>query len=202
MALDDPYARSGGIRTGPAACAPPFEGDEVLPCGRLLSRAWEQARDAAPAADPHAVSCPHCRAAAGELAAVDAAARGLRAEEPPGPYALVERVMDAVRAEVRLGRLLPPAGPDRGRRITENAAARVLRRAVDAVPGARAATCRLTPEDGGTDVRVTMTVAAALDRPLPYRVRQVRRSVLRSAGLELGLVVTAVDITVVGVLEP
>jgi hypothetical protein len=47
-----------------------------------------------------------------------------------------------------------------------------------------------------------MTLAAALDRPLSDRVHEVRRSVLDSAGQDLGLAVTAVDITVIDVLEP
>ncbi|MGW3461059.1 hypothetical protein ACWDE9_16365 [Streptomyces olivaceoviridis] len=133
---------------------------------------------------------------------MNAAARALRDEDPPGLHALADRVMDVVRAEVRFGRLLPLADPDRDLRIAESAAAKVLRRAADTVPGARAATCRLVPEGNGTDVRVTMTLAAALDRPLPDRVHQVRRSVLHSAGQDLGLTVTAVDITVADVLEP
>ncbi|MFF4037200.1 hypothetical protein [Streptomyces sp. NPDC001816] len=209
MALDDPHTRppeppgADGPRNGSAAAdVPPFAGDEVLPCGRLLSRVWEQAQDAPPAADPHPVSCPHCREAVEGLATVNAAARALRDEDPPGLHALADRVMDVVRAEVRFGRLLPLADPDRDLRIAESAAARVLRQAADTVPGARAATCRLVPEGNGTDVRVTMTLAAALDRPLPGRVHQVRRSVLHSAGQDLGLTVTAVDITVVDVLEP
>ncbi|MEV7990652.1 hypothetical protein AB0O67_01705 [Streptomyces sp. NPDC086077] len=179
-----------------------FAGDEVLPCGRLLSRTWEQAQDATPATDTHAVSCPYCREAVEGLATVNTATRALRAEDPPGLHALAERVMDAVRAEARLGRLVPLADLDRDLRITESAAAKTLRRAADAVPGSRAATCRLVPEGDGTDVRVTMTLAAALDHPLPDRVLQVRRSVLHSAGQDLGLAVTAVDITVVDVLDP
>ena len=209
MALDDPHPRpsgpprADGPRTGPAAAdVPLFAGDEVLPCGRLLSRVWEQARDAAPAADPHTVSCPHCREAVEGLAAVNAATRALRSEDPSGLRALADRVMNVVRAEVRLGGLLPLADPDRDLRIAESAAARTLRQAADTVPGARAGGCRLVPEGGGTDVRVAMTLAAALDRPLPDRVHQVRRSVLHSAGQDLGLAVTAVDITVVDVLEP
>jgi hypothetical protein len=209
MALDDPHARPSeplGVEgTGPrpgATDVPPFAGDEVLPCGQLLSRVWEQARDTTPAADPHTFSCPHCREAAEGLAAVDAATRALRAEDTPGLHALADRVMNIVRAEVRFGRLLPLADPHLDLRIAESAAAKVLRQAADTVPGARAATCRLVPAGSGTDVRVTMTLAAALDRPLPDRVHQVRRSVLRSAGQDLGLTVTAVDITVVDVLEP
>ncbi|MFE9093732.1 hypothetical protein [Streptomyces sp. NPDC007264] len=208
MALDDPHARppkppgAGGPRAGPAADGPLFADDEVLACGRPLSRVWEQAQDAAPVADPHTASCPHCREAVEGLAAVNAATRALRAEDPPGLRALADRVMNAVRAEVRLGRLLPLAAPDLDLRIAESAAAKVLRQAADTVPGARAATCRLVPAGEGADVRVAMTLAAALGRPLPDRVRQVRRSVLRSAGQDLGLAVTAVDITVVDVLEP
>ncbi|MGW8697335.1 hypothetical protein ACWGOK_10480 [Streptomyces eurythermus] len=197
MALDGPRTRPSEPADGP-----PFQGDEVLPCGRLLSRAWEQARDAAPASDPHTLSCPHCHEAAEGLAVVSAATRALRAEATPVLLALVGRVMGIVRAEVRRGRLLPVAGPGRGMRIAENAAAKVLRRAADTVPGARAATCRLVPVGEGTGVRVTMTLAAALDHPLPERVRQVRRSVLHSAGQDLGMAVTAVDIAVVDVLEP
>ncbi|MFJ5033997.1 hypothetical protein ACIQB5_39455 [Streptomyces sp. NPDC088560] len=181
---------------------PAFVGDEVLPCGRLLSRVWEQAQDATSAADPHVESCLHCREAVEGLATVNAATRALRAEDPPGLHALADRVMKVVRAEVRLGRLLPLADPDRDLRIAESVAAKVLRQAADSVPGARAETCRLAPESSGSDVRVTMTLAAALDRPLPDRVHQVRRSVLHLAGQDLGLAVAAVDITVVDVLKP
>jgi hypothetical protein len=209
MALDDPHPRpcepaeTRGPRDIPAAGdAARFAGDELLPCGRLLSRVWERAQDAPSAADPHTLACPHCRAAVEGLAAVNAAAQELRAETPPGLRALADRVMSAVRAEVRLGRLLRLADPDRDLRITESAAAKVLRRAADTVPGARAATCRLGPAGDGTGVRVTMTLAAALDRPLPDTVRRARRSVVDTAGQALGLSVTAVDITVVDVLEP
>lgn len=209
MALDDPHARpseppgTDGPRNAPAVDdAVPLAGDEVLPCGRLLSRVWEQAQDAAPAADPHTLSCPHCREAVEGLATVNAATRAMRAKDPPGLQALADRVMSVVRAEVRLGRLLPLADPDLDLRIAESAAAKVLRQAADTVPGARAATCRLVPEGEGTGVRVTMTLAAALDRPLPDRVHQVRRSVINAADQDLGLAVTAVDIIVVDVLEP
>ncbi|MEU8589506.1 hypothetical protein AB0C59_21280 [Streptomyces sp. NPDC048664] len=179
----------------------PLADDEVLPCGRLLSRTWEQARDGVAAVDAHSASCPHCREAVEGLAALNAATRALRAEDPPGLQALADRVMRIVRAEVRLGRLLPLADTVRDLRIAESAAARVLRQAADTVGGARAATCRLVPE-GGIEVRVAMTVAAALDRPLPDTVDQVRRSIFDAARQALGLAVTAVDVIVVDVLEP
>lgn len=208
MALNNPHTRpsgpsaADGPRAGPAAGARPFPDDEVLPCGRLLSRVWEQAQDDSRAVEPHTASCPHCREAVEGLAAVNAAAQALRAEDPPGLRALTDRVMDAVRAEARLGRLLPLADPDRDLRIAETAAAQVLRQAADAVSGARAAACKLAPEGQGGGVRVTMTLAVALDHAIPNRTDQVRRAVFHSAGQELGLTVTAVDITVVDVLEP
>ncbi|MEU0004143.1 hypothetical protein ABZ079_07545 [Streptomyces sp. NPDC006314] len=205
MALDDPHPRPHPPPSeAPDAAddAARFAGDELLPCGRLLSRVWERAQDAPPAADPHTLSCPHCRAAVEGLAVVNAATRTLRAQDPPGLRALADRVMSAVRAEVRLGRLLPLADPDRDLRIAESAAAKVLRRAADTVPGARAATCRLEPAGAGPDVRVTLTLAATLGRPLPDTARQARRSVADAAAQALGLAVAAVDITVVDVLEP
>jgi uncharacterized alkaline shock family protein YloU len=209
MALDDPHAQSSG---SPGNDGPPDDpgirdpaslaGDQVLPCGRLLSQAWEQAQDATPAADPHTMSCPHCREAVEGLAALNAATRALRAKDPPGLQALAGRVMNIVRAEVRLGRLLPLADTVLDLRIAESAAAKVLRQAADRVPGARAATCRLVPAGEGTGVQVTMTLAAALDRPLPDTVTQVRRSIIHAAEQALGLAVTTADIMVVDVLEP
>ncbi|MFE9847008.1 hypothetical protein [Streptomyces goshikiensis] len=133
---------------------------------------------------------------------MNAATRALRAQGLPGLHALADRVMDLVRAETRLGRLLPLNDPDRDLRLAESAAVKILRQAADTVDGTRVATCRLTPAEDGTDVRVTMTLDAALDHPLPDRVQQVRQSVLHSAAQDLGLAVTAVDITVVDVLQP
>ncbi|GED88638.1 hypothetical protein ACFC08_38950 [Streptomyces sp. NPDC056112] len=208
MALDDPHAQPSeppgddGSPGHPAIDdAAPLAGDEVLTCGRLLSQVWEQAQDATPAADPHTMSCPQCREAVEGLARLNAATRALRAKDPPGLQALTDRVMSIVRAEVRLGRLLPLADTMLDLLIAESAAAKVLRHAADTVPGARAVSCRLVPA-GGTGVQVAMTLAAALDRPLPDRVDQVRGSIIDAAVQALGMDVTAVDIIVVDVLEP
>lgn len=207
MALDDPRAHppeppGDAVPPDDPAIdeAAPLAGDEVLTCGRLLSQVWEQAQDATPAADPHTMSCPQCREAVEGLATLNAATRALRAKDPPGLQALVDRVMSIVRAEVRLGRLLPLADTELDLRIAESAAAKVLRQAADTVPGARARTCRLVRAGEGSGVQVTMTLA--LDRPLPERADQVRRSIIQAAEQALGLAVMAVDIIVVDVLEP
>ncbi|MFD4974817.1 hypothetical protein [Streptomyces sp. NPDC058424] len=208
MALDDPHAQPSeppgddGPPDPPAIDdAAPLADDEALACGRLLSQAWEQAQDATPTADPHTTSCPQCREAVEGLARLNAATRALRAKDPPGLQALTDRVMSIVRAEVRLGRLLPLADTMLDLLIAESAAAKALRHAADTVPGARAVSCRLVPA-GGTGVQVTMTLAAALDRPLPDRVNQVRRSIINAAVQALGMDVTAVDIVVVDVEAP
>ncbi|PKW04991.1 hypothetical protein SAMN05428944_0053 [Streptomyces sp. 1222.5] len=188
MAVDDPLAR-----------------DEELTCGRLLSQVWDQALDPAPADDPHTMTCPFCGEAIASLATLKAATRTLRGRAPAHLQALIRRVMSAVKAEARLGRMLPLADPDRDLRIAESAAATVLRRAADDVPGVQAAACRLTPaddDDGTKRVVVTLTLAAGLDRPLPDRIDEVRRSVLHAAEHTIGLQVTAVDITVTDLLDP
>ncbi|MFD3874844.1 hypothetical protein [Streptomyces sp. NPDC058623] len=211
MALDDPHPGPGG---GPPADSTDQEGtplfpeaellagDVLLPCGRPLSHAWEQARDTAATADPHTARCPYCWQAVEGLAALDEATRALRAKERPSGHSLADRVINAVRAEVRLGAMLPLDDPALDLRIAENAAAKVLRKAADTVTGSRAASCRLTPTGHGTAVHVAMTLATTLDQPLPKRAAQVRRAVLHAADHVLGLAVTDVDLEIDTVLDP
>ncbi|MGW7349068.1 hypothetical protein [Streptomyces sp. NPDC054854] len=180
----------------------PLAGAELLPCGRLLGLAWEQAR-AVGAADAHSTRCSWCHDAVDGLTALDRATRALRAEERPDGRNLANRVINAVRAEVRLGAVLVLNDPDHDLRISETAAVKVLRRAADTVPGARAGSCRLSPsEDGPRSHSVALTVTAKLDKPLRERAEAVRQAVLHAADHVLGLAVTTVDVIVDGVLEP
>ncbi|MEU3726058.1 hypothetical protein [Streptomyces sp. NPDC031705] len=211
MALDDPHPLSrrarGAVDARAAKAAPPRSpGDparaEPLPCGRPLGRAWQQARDPLGALDPHTARCPYCREAVEGLAALDRATRALRAEERPPAPGLADRVIEAVRTEVRLGAVLLLDDPGRGLRIAESAAAKALRRAADTVPGARAASCRLTPlrEDRAAHL-VTLTLAVAVDQPLRERAERVRQAVLQAADHVLGLAVAAVDLEIDAVLD-
>ncbi|MEU4037906.1 hypothetical protein [Streptomyces collinus] len=133
---------------------------------------------------------------------MDAAARAVRTGHILDLQALTGRVIKIVKAEVRLGQLLPLDDPARDLRIAENVAAKVLRQAADAVTGAWAAACRLTPANDGTGVRATMRLITAVDCPLPERVHEVRRSVFHAALHDLALPLTAVDITVTDISEP
>ncbi|THA47741.1 hypothetical protein [Streptomyces sp. A1136] len=213
MALDDPHPAPGeaqaspdrpGSRARPGTDADLAFGGEHLPCGRPLARVWEQARDPATAAvDPHITGCAFCRDAIEGLAALDRATRALRAEDRPDDHTLVDRIINAVRAETRLGAMLLLDDPERNLRIAESTAAKVLRRAADSIPGARAASCRFSPlHEGDTWHTVSMTIAAALDDPLPELAEEVRGAVLGAANHTLGLAVAAVDLTINAVLEP
>ncbi|MEU1200006.1 Asp23/Gls24 family envelope stress response protein [Streptomyces sp. NPDC005813] len=173
--------------------------DDVLTCGQRLSRTWEQARDNVAPADAHLAECPYCHAAVQGLAALNAATTALRKRTPPSTQHLIARVMDIVRHEVRLGPTLPPADPTRGLQITEHSAAKVLRSAADAIPGVTAASCRITRAGPDVGVRVSITLSAGLDRPLPETAERVRRSLRDAAEQTLGLAVTAVDCTVIDV---
>jgi hypothetical protein len=203
MALDDPGAtspRHGQNAEPPHPDPARLVADERLSCGRLISHAWEQARTPHHL-DPHTANCPYCRQAGEGLAALDRSTRILRADRP-NARTVAERVIRAVRAERRLGRMLPLDDPARDMRIAEIPTAKILRRAADRVPGIRAASCRLTPDDTGTTVAITMTLAATLDEPLPGRAAQVRRAVLHAARQQLGLAVSSIDLTIANVLEP
>ncbi|MFJ8361829.1 hypothetical protein [Streptomyces sp. NPDC093984] len=199
MAIEDQHPQSHDSLPPDLAL---LAGDERLPCGRPLSHAWEQARDTVSGPDRHSATCPHCREAADGLAALDEATQVLRAQHSTRFGVLANRVMDIVRSEVRLGHLLPLDDPALDLCIGEHAAAKVLRWAADTVPGTRAASCRLSPEQDGTGVRVAMTLAVALDQPLPTRAQEVRRSVIDAADRVLGLAVTDVDLAAVDVLLP
>lgn len=212
MALDDPHPTSGDEPASVSAeraeaslrsDAELLAGAELLPCGRPLGRAWQLARDAAGASDPHSIRCPYCREAIEGLTALDRATRALRAEEQPDGHSLATRVINAVRSEVRLGALLLLDDPAHDLRIAESAAAKVLRRAADTVPGVRAASCRMAAAKDGHAVHVVViTVAATLDQPLRGRAEAIRQAVLHAAEHVLGLAVTTVDVEVNAVLEP
>ncbi|MFB6477388.1 hypothetical protein ACFCXF_02865 [Streptomyces virginiae] len=210
MALDDPHPTSDDGPAGVSAVraeaplhsdAELLAGAELLPCGRPLGRAWQQARGAAGTWDPHSSRCAHCREAIEGLTALDRATRALRAEEQPDGHSLATRVINAVRSEVRLGTMLLLDDPDHDLRMAESAAAKVLRRAADTVPGIRAASCRVAAAKDELAVHVVViTVAATLDQPLRGRAEAVRQAVFHAAEHVLGLAVTTVDVEVSAVL--
>ncbi|MFI8942091.1 hypothetical protein [Streptomyces syringium] len=129
-----------------------------------------------------------------------------------------DRLTQAVRQQLGLGRLLPLGGAADGAWITEHAAVGALRRAASAaLPGVRLGTVRLALADPATAVpaavpappsalpagplRLTADFAATVDEPLPAVAGRLRAA-LWSAGAEtLGLDLDAVDLRATALLD-
>ncbi|MEV6778451.1 hypothetical protein [Streptomyces syringium] len=129
-----------------------------------------------------------------------------------------DRLTQAVRQQLGLGRLLPLGGAADGAWITEYAAVGALRRAASAaLPGVRLGTVRLALADPATAVpaavpappsalpagplRLTADFAATVDEPLPAVAGRLRAA-LWSAGVRtLGLDLDAVDLRATALLD-
>lgn len=198
-----------GAGPAPGGSAP---AEEVLRCGRTLHEVWDAWDEDRATGDPHYASCPHCTAALHGLRMLDEFVRTARTEDEEAgsadgraagdraTEAVTDRVMDIVRRELRPGRSLPMGEPDEETWIVEAAAARVVRSALDALPGVRAGSCRFTPDPERPVVRVRVEVAADLTRGFPELGDAVRDRIGAAAQDLLGLEVAAVDVAVVDVL--
>ncbi|MFI8360484.1 Asp23/Gls24 family envelope stress response protein [Streptomyces sp. NPDC085612] len=186
---------------------PDDEGLELLACGRDLATVWEHADR--PETDPHTATCPHCRQAVEDLQHLRAAVLP-PATTPPADIdttAVVRRVMDAVRLELRPGRNLPLGEVGEDSWIYESVAARTLRTAAEQVPGVLAGSCRITPPGsrtqptrGPSTVHLAITVVYGHD--LPTTTRAVRENLIRAARQHLGLTLGDLDVTVTDLHEP
>ncbi|MDX6356255.1 MAG: hypothetical protein QOF98_3158 [Streptomyces sp.] len=179
---------------------------ELLPCGASLALLWEEG------GPPEHRRCPHCAGALDELTALDRTVRAavaLAADELPARD-LTARVMDLVRAELRPSPLVPLDEPEGW--ITELAAARLLRRAAESLPGVAAGSCRIVPLAGARThwggrlprepLRVRLEIALHPDLTVPEASTAVRSRVLLAAADHIGLDLAAVDIAVVDLLDP
>ncbi|MFF2191327.1 Asp23/Gls24 family envelope stress response protein [Streptomyces sp. NPDC058157] len=181
---------------------------ELLACGRDLATVWENADR--PGTDPHAAACPYCRRAGEDLERLRAAVLPPATTPPAADIdttAVVRRVMDAVRLELRPGRNLPLGEVGEDSWIYESVAARTLRAAAEQVPGVLAGSCRIIPPGsrthptrGPSTVHLAITVAYGHD--LPSTTRAVRESLIRAARQHLGLALGDLDVTVTDLHEP
>ncbi|MFF9147385.1 Asp23/Gls24 family envelope stress response protein [Streptomyces sp. NPDC014861] len=197
------------MSTPPPRGNPDDEDLELLACGRDLAAVWEQA-SLAPADDLHTLTCAYCSQAVADLERLRAAALPFATGTPPADLdtsALVQRVMDVVRLELRPGRDLPLGESDEDSWIYESVAARTLRAAAEEVPGVRAGSCRVTPQGsrvspgrGPVGVRIAITVEYGRD--LRSTTEAVREGLARAARERIGLAVSAFDVMVTDLHDP
>lgn len=129
-----------------------------------------------------------------------------------------DRLTQAVRQQLGLGRLLPLGGAADGAWITEHAAVGALRRAASAaLPGVRLGTVRLALAEPATAVpaavpappsalsagplRLTADFAATVDEPLPTVAGRLRAVLWSAASEALGLDLDAVDLRATALLD-
>jgi hypothetical protein len=122
-----------------------------------------------------------------------------------------------VRHQLGLGRLLPLGGPRDGAWISEEAAAAVLRAAVDGLRDVRLGGLRIGLADPAAapapavppppsalppgPLRVTAEFEATLSQPVPVTAELLRSTLARTATGALGLELGEVDLRVTGLLD-
>jgi uncharacterized alkaline shock family protein YloU len=173
--------------------------DYQLPCGRDIEELWDQLSADPDHTDAHQRDCPHCRTARDSLLALRAATTQLTEEQVIPPAGLTDRIMSAVRAEIRrTAAVTVPAelGPVR---ISEQAIAVVLRFAADQVDGVRARRCvvRARPDAPPGVIDVELSIALRYGTGPAERVlTAVREAVAAAAGNGVGVRVAGCDLRV------
>lgn len=129
-----------------------------------------------------------------------------------------DRLAQAVRRQLGLGRVLPLGDAGDTLWVTESAAAAVLRAAAARVPGVRLGRLRIgaagpaqaaapVPESAPPGalarlpLRIEAVFEATLELPLPDSVRRLRDALWEAAEHGVGLEPAAVDLTVSGLLD-
>jgi hypothetical protein len=164
--------------------------DYVLPCERRLDDIWQRVEQSP---DEHEQTCPHCTAARQSLLVLRDATRQLAEEPVPQPVGLTGRIMAAVRADIRRGRMLPL--PSTSGDISEQAVAVVLRFAADSVPGVRARRCTVRATDtGAVEIELSLALRYGGTAPAERMLAQVRERVADAAEAGIGLRVARCDL--------
>jgi uncharacterized alkaline shock family protein YloU len=169
-----------------------------LPCGRSLDQVW----DHLDAADEHELTCPHCSTARESLRALREATQELTEERIEPKLDLTDRIMSAVRAEVRRhGEMLPVHADDPGvLEVSEQAVAVVLRFAADEMDGVRARRCRVKAisrdDDGETVLHAELTLAVAYRDDVAEVLATLRERVGAACAASVGIRLARLDLVV------
>jgi hypothetical protein len=177
-----------------------------LPCGRDVETVWERLPDVeAGRLDMHELDCPYCRDTRQSLSVLRAATAELAVETVQPPPDLTDRIMSAVRADLRRRHMLPLPTTESGpAQVSEQAVAAVLRFAADSVAGVRARRCQVR-----TTVDVDGDVTLAVDLEVAIRERGfhatalsvVRDRVAAAVTARIGVRMHRLDLTVVDLYD-
>lgn len=177
-----------------------------LPCGRLVEDVFDDME--AGRSDEHGRTCTHCATARRSLTTLMEATRALIDDPADPPPNLLDRIMQAVRAEARRGAALPvlptddagdPVVPDLGPvDISEQAVAAVVRYAADTVAGVRARSCRVTTDPADPRaLRIELTLSLRYGAAVGDVVDTVRSRVSSALDGQVGLRAASVDLQIV-----
>lgn len=200
MAMNPDDANHGSATAVPDA----DHREHALPCGRTVEAVWTELE--AGELSPHTTDCPHCTTARASLTRLMEATRLLIDDPVVPPTGMLDRIMDAVRADLVRASAIPvpaPAGLG-GIDVSIPALAAVLRFAVDGIDGIRAQRCRveLDPDQPYT-VRVTMSVSLRYSATLPTGrvelLEQARERVRTVLGEQIGLRLAGLDLAIADV---
>lgn len=118
--------------------------------------------------------------------------------EPDREAGWVDRLLEAIRAEVRPGRDVPVAHPDPRLQLalTEAAVRGLVRRAGDTMGGVVMGRCTLDGdlEQPGAPVRIDVTAGLVYGEPAKATADRLRRTIAEAVERHTGLVVDAVDV--------
>lgn len=170
----------------------------LLPCGRLVEDVLDDLD--AGRSDDHSATCEHCVTARRSLENLAEATRALIDDlAEPSPN-LLDRIMQAVRAEIRRGDVVALGDTGLGSvDLSEQAVAAVLRYAADTVDGVWARSCRLAADGAGT-VSVTMSLSLRFGAgPAERLVADVRERLAAALAGQVGLYASRVDLQIVDV---
>lgn len=171
---------------------------EPLACGRDAGLVWDRAEAGTPP-DQHERDCPHCTAVRADAAGLGSLVRRMAAEDIEPPPSMLDRVMGAVRSELRPHDVLLLESPHGPNRLGRPAAAAVLRGVVDRMDGLRARSCRIEQVAGRFEADVAITVTARFGVDLASVTARVRQMVVAAGEQTLGVPVRSVDIAVVDI---
>lgn len=184
--------------------SPAPDRDGLLACGRDAALVWDRAAAGA-TPDEHERDCPHCTATAADARGLDVLVHRMAAERLEPPQSVLDRVMVAVRTELRPHDVIVLPSPHGPARLSRAAAAAVLRHTVDGMSGLRARSCRIeqvadTVAGGASELHaadVAITVTARFGVDLASVTARVRQMVSAAGEQALGVPVRRVDIEVV-----